>query len=93
MLHSASLAQMFGLPPTEARITGLLSDGLRHDEIAERTAISPTTVAFHLRNLFSKTGVHRDAALVALILSLPALRSGPGPAPVHSDGDAGEPGD
>ncbi|MGR3525296.1 MAG: response regulator [Paracoccaceae bacterium] len=88
MLHAATLAQMFGLTPTEARIAGLLSDGLRRDEIAEQMAISPTTVAFHLRNLFSKTGVHREAALVALILSLPALRSGPELGPVQSDGDA-----
>ena len=58
------------------------------DEIAERMAISTTTVAFHLRNLFSKTGVHREAALVALILSLPALRRGARPGPVQSDGDA-----
>ena len=88
ILHSATLAQMFGLTPTEARIAGLLSDGLRRDEIAERMAISTTTVAFHLRNLFSKTGVHREAALVALILSLPALRRGARPGPVQSDGDA-----
>lgn len=73
-LDHTTLAEMFGLTPTEARISGLLAEGLRRDEIAGRMAISSTTVAFHLRNVFSKTGMHREAALVALIRSIPTLR-------------------
>ena len=44
---------------------------VRRSQIADRLAISGTTVAFHLRNIFSKTGVQRQAELVALILSVP----------------------
>ncbi|MBB4051235.1 DNA-binding CsgD family transcriptional regulator [Devosia subaequoris] len=46
-----------------------LAGGRRTDEIAKELAISATTVAFHLRNLFGKTGTHRQADLVALILT------------------------
>lgn len=63
------LASLFGLTPTEARIALALAEGLRSEEIAERMAISPTTVAFHLRNLFQKTDTHRQAELIALVLS------------------------
>lgn len=63
------LARLFGLTPTEARIALALTEGQRSDEIAERMAVSPTTVAFHLRNLFQKTDTHRQADLIALVLS------------------------
>ncbi|MBA2779939.1 response regulator [Billgrantia kenyensis] len=63
------LASLFGLTPTEARIALALAEGLRSEEIAERMSVSPTTVAFHLRNLFQKTDTHRQAELIALVLS------------------------
>ncbi|MFP4137420.1 MAG: response regulator [Halomonas sp.] len=63
------LASLFGLTPTEAHIALLLADGHRTDEIADLMNISPTTVAFHLRNLFQKTDTHRQADLIALILA------------------------
>lgn len=67
------LARVFGLTPTEARLASLLAEGLRPDDIARTLGISGTTVAFHLKNLFSKTATNRQSDLVALILSLPAL--------------------
>lgn len=76
-LDGATLGQLFELTPTEARIAGLLAEGLRRDEIALRLDISSTTVAFHLRNIFAKTGVRRQADLVALILSMPLARAAP----------------
>ncbi|RCV87618.1 response regulator [Billgrantia montanilacus] len=63
------LASLFGLTPSEARIALALAEGLRSEEIAERMSISTTTVAFHLRNLFQKTDTHRQADLIALVLS------------------------
>ena len=47
----------------------LLAQGRRSEEVACELGVSSTTVAFHLRNLFSKTGVTRQSDLVALILS------------------------
>ena len=68
-VSNAVLSDLFGLTPTEAEVARALASGLRTDEIARDLAISATTVAFHLRNLFGKTGTHRQADLVALILT------------------------
>ncbi|WP_099828002.1 response regulator [Oceaniglobus indicus] len=70
-LDAAALRQLFDLTPTEACVARLVADGLRRDQVAERLGVSATTVAFHLRNIFDKTGTHRQADLVALILSMP----------------------
>lgn len=63
------LASLFGLTPTESRIAMALLEGLRSEEIADQMGVSPTTVAFHLRNLFQKTDTHRQADLIALLLA------------------------
>lgn len=70
------LGAFFALTPTEAQVAGHLAQGLRPDEVATRMGVSPTTVAFHLRNIFGKTGANRQADLVALLLSLPLRRDG-----------------
>lgn len=68
-LHT--LETLFGLTPTEAQIANAFADGKRTEEIAEQFSISTTTVNFHKRNLFEKTGTNRQADLIALLLSLP----------------------
>ena len=70
-LSADMLSAVFALTPTEALVAGHLALGLRPDEVASRMGVSPTTVAFHLRNIFGKTGTKRQADLVALLLSLP----------------------
>ncbi|MDD7973230.1 response regulator [Roseinatronobacter alkalisoli] len=70
-LSSVALSAMFDLTPTEARVARHLASGLRPDEIALELDVAGTTIAFHLRNVFAKTGTHRQADLVALLLSLP----------------------
>ncbi|WP_313136830.1 response regulator [Paracoccus jeotgali] len=72
-MGDAMLGQLFGLTPTEARVASLLAEGLRRDQIAAQIGISQTTVAFHLRNIFGKTGAGRQAELVGLILSMPLV--------------------
>lgn len=67
------LERAFGLTPTEARIACLLAQGLRPEDIARDMGVTGTTVAFHLKNLFSKTQTNRQSDLIALILSLPVL--------------------
>ncbi|WP_444999256.1 response regulator [Halomonas mongoliensis] len=63
------LARLFGLTPTEARIALALAEGRRSEEVAAQMSISPTTVAFHLRNLFQKTDTRRQSELIAVILT------------------------
>ena len=45
------------LTPTELRIAQLVSQGMSNKEVAELCWISPRTVAFHLRNVFTRSGV------------------------------------
>lgn len=64
---------LFGLTPTEARVAGALAKGARTLDVAEMLDVSTTTIAFHMRNLFQKTGTNRQADLVALILAGPMM--------------------
>ena len=45
------------LTPTELHIAQLVSQGMSNKDVAAECWISPRTVAFHLRNVFTKTGV------------------------------------
>lgn len=65
------LASLFRLTPAEADIANAFARGERSAGIAARLGISATTVAFHKRNIFEKTGTNRQADLVALMLALP----------------------
>jgi DNA-binding CsgD family transcriptional regulator len=69
------LAQLYGLTAREAELVTLLLDGLDLRDAAERLALSMNTVRTHLREVFHKTGTHRQSELVALVLrSVAALR-------------------
>lgn len=67
----AALKSLFGLTPAESRIAWAFVEGRRVDDIAEHLGISPTTVAFHKRNIFQKTNTNRQVDLIALLLALP----------------------
>lgn len=66
------LARRYDLTPGELRVLLTLSEVGGVPEIAEALGIAPTTVKFHLKNLFLKTGVHRQAGLVKLLAEFPA---------------------
>ncbi|MCZ4352822.1 response regulator [Roseovarius aestuarii] len=72
-VSQALLIDLFGLTPTEARIAGALACGARPADVAAEMGVSQTTIAFHMRNLFQKTGTNRQADLIALILSGPMM--------------------
>jgi DNA-binding CsgD family transcriptional regulator len=57
------------LTPTELRIAQLVNQGMSNKEVAELCWISPRTVAFHLRNVFTKTGVTSRGELAHLTLT------------------------
>lgn len=63
-----TLTVLFGCTATEARIAAALAGGKRPEEIGEAFGIKPTTVTFHLQNLFQKTRTHRQIDLMALLI-------------------------
>lgn len=65
-----ALRLLFGLTRSEAKVARLLALGRRTEEVASELSVSAATVAFHLRNLFQKTGVTRQSDLIALILAV-----------------------
>ncbi|WP_153099519.1 helix-turn-helix transcriptional regulator [Paraburkholderia hayleyella] len=62
------IRKLFDLTPAEASLALLLTNGLTLDEAAEESGISKNTVRTHLRSIFSKTGVTRQATLVCILL-------------------------
>jgi DNA-binding CsgD family transcriptional regulator len=63
------------LTPTEALVATLLTDGETVAEIAHGLEVSVFTVRAHLRSIFVKTGVNRQAALIRLLLTDPGRAS------------------
>ncbi|KAA0102473.1 LuxR family transcriptional regulator [Mycolicibacterium sp. P1-18] len=64
------LVRLFGLTRAEAEVAlrVLRGDGLR--PIADELSLSPATVKTHLQRVFMKTGTHRQAELVRLLLTV-----------------------
>ncbi|MGA8993775.1 MAG: AAA family ATPase [Nocardioidaceae bacterium] len=54
------------LTPMELKVAELVSKGLSNKDVAAQCWVSPRTVAFHLRNVFTKTGVTSRGELAHL---------------------------
>jgi DNA-binding CsgD family transcriptional regulator/PAS domain-containing protein len=77
------IAKTYKLTPSELRVLlGIVEIG-GIQEVAEALGIGETTVKFHLRGLFEKTGAHRQADLVKLVAgySSPLVAADPGALP------------
>ncbi|MGN5476686.1 helix-turn-helix transcriptional regulator [Cupriavidus basilensis] len=61
--------QLFDFTPAETQLALQLANGLALDEAADELGISKNTARAHLRAIFSKTGVTRQATLVRMLLS------------------------
>jgi DNA-binding CsgD family transcriptional regulator len=57
------------LTPTELTIARLVSSGMSNKDVAAQCWISPRTVAFHLRNVFTKAGITSRGELARLDLA------------------------
>ena len=64
------LGSMFDLTPAEARVAGALMTGAALESIAAQHRVSLGTVRAQLRSIYAKTGTHRQAQLVALLLGV-----------------------
>ncbi|HVR00417.1 MAG TPA: response regulator transcription factor [Mycobacterium sp.] len=67
--------QGINLTAREREILGLIGEGLRNPEIAEKLVISEATVKTHINNLFAKAGFHSRADAVRYALQRPEADS------------------
>jgi DNA-binding CsgD family transcriptional regulator len=63
-------AVIFGLSATQRRLAGLIADGQSMPDAARDMGISANTAKTHLQRVYDKTGVHNQAALVRILLSV-----------------------
>ena len=68
-LPQQSLVDLYGLTPTEAKITSLIVKGTSVQNIAVELSISVYTVRQHLKGVFRKTATASQSDLVRLVLS------------------------
>lgn len=72
---SATLLEgLFDLTPAEAKVASLLTEGQSVTDIARSQMVSSNTVRMHLKAVFEKTGVHRQAELVSLMAAPSSVR-------------------
>lgn len=64
------LRMLLDLTPAEAKIARILGEGRSTSDCEAELAVGKETVRSHLRSIFSKTGVNKQGALVALLGSL-----------------------
>jgi DNA-binding CsgD family transcriptional regulator/PAS domain-containing protein len=71
-----AISALFALTAMESRVLERIAAGLTNAEIAETLGIAVSTVRTHLHHIFDKTGMRRQAELVALVASfeLPVSR-------------------
>lgn len=62
------LRELYGFTATEARVANLLMDGKNLDGCCRELDIRSTTMRMHMRNMFQKTGVHKQSQLVSLLM-------------------------
>ncbi|MFK7798417.1 MAG: response regulator [Aureispira sp.] len=62
--NTSSISKMVLLTKREQEVTRLIAQGKSTKEIAEELFISPLTVDTHRRNIFTKLGINKTAALI-----------------------------
>lgn len=69
------LSAALGLTPAESDVARLLADGMSAHQIAAATDRHYSTVRTHLKRIFTKLGVSRQAEVVRIVLSISRLQS------------------
>lgn len=67
---ASRLETLFGLTPAQARVALEFSAGGTYAQVARRLRVTVHTVRSHIREIYVKTRVNREAELVRLVLSL-----------------------
>lgn len=71
------LRDWFDLTPSEAKIAAYVADGRTMEEYARDRGVSTGAARFLLKGVFGKTGVNRQAELVALLREAPLAWQSP----------------
>ena len=66
------ISRLYGLSRAEARVAALLARGFRLEEAADALGIAYETVRKHLKQIFVKTSVSRQAELIRMLVTGPA---------------------
>ena len=64
-------AQIAHLTPQERRIVGMISQGMRNREIADRLCLCEQTIKSHVSKIYRKLKVSNRSQLVRLVMSNP----------------------
>ena len=72
-IDPAQVSALLGLTPMEGRVAALLAEGRTVAEVSLALGRSHHTVRWHMKHLFQKLGVTRQAGLALLISSLAGL--------------------
>ena len=64
------VAAGLGLTPMESRVAAMLAEGMTVREITAATGRKENTIRWHVRRIFRKQGITRQAELVRLVLSI-----------------------
>jgi DNA-binding CsgD family transcriptional regulator len=75
----ARFGDLYGLTEAEARTALAVTEAQGLRDLAERLGVRLSTVRTHLQHVFEKTGTHRQAELVRLLMAhrLPVLDDRP----------------
>ena len=71
-IDPAVAAEALGLTATESRVAALLAEGMTVREVAAAMGRGESTIRWHVKHMFTKHGLSRQADLVRLVLSLGA---------------------
>ena len=69
-VDASAMAAALNLTGTESRVAMLLAQGKTVREIAEATGRKESTIRHHVKKMFAKHGLNRQADLVRLVLAL-----------------------
>jgi DNA-binding CsgD family transcriptional regulator len=68
----AAVKELYALTPAEAGVASMVGVGWPVLEVARRLGVQTNTIRMQLKQVYAKTGVHRQSALMYLIMSGPA---------------------
>ena len=69
-IDPAVAAAVLGLTRMESRVAVLLAEGMSVREVAAATGRKESTIRSHVKQMFARHGLSRQAELVRLVLSL-----------------------